>query len=49
MEEFQTFQPPYSNEKIDSLLDIARDNIKKNKNILLEEIKNATLRKKSQK
>lgn len=45
MDDFGTFQLPYSNDKIEKLLNIARDNIKRNKTILLEEIKKATFRK----
>lgn len=45
MDDFGTFQLPYSNDKIKKLLNIARDNIKRNKTILLEEIKKATFRK----
>lgn len=46
MDEFSTFQLPYSNDKIERLLDIARDNVKRNKSILLREIKKAASRKK---
>lgn len=43
MDEFGTFQLPYSNYKIKRLLNIARE-IKRNKTILLREIKKATFR-----
>lgn len=43
-EEFKTFQLPYNNESINKLLDIARDNIKRNKTILLREIEMAIQR-----
>lgn len=45
MDEFGTFQPPYSNDKIKKLLKIGRDNIKRNKTILLKEIEKAAVRK----
>lgn len=44
MKEFRTFQFPYNNEKINKLLNIARDNIKRNKTILLQEIEMAIKR-----
>uniref|UniRef100_H3D922 PLA2c domain-containing protein n=1 Tax=Tetraodon nigroviridis TaxID=99883 RepID=H3D922_TETNG len=45
MDKFGTFQLPYSNDKLKKLLNIARDNIKRNKSILHREIKKAASRK----
>lgn len=45
MKEFGTFQLPYSIDKLEKLLNIARDNIKRNKSVLLREIKKAASRK----
>ncbi|XP_035854850.1 cytosolic phospholipase A2 gamma-like isoform X4 [Sander lucioperca] len=44
MEEFSTFQRPYSQEKIEFVLETAKANIKTNKETLLREIKKAVLR-----
>ncbi|XP_068452247.1 cytosolic phospholipase A2 gamma-like [Clinocottus analis] len=44
MEEFSTFQLPFSQEKIDFLLETAKANIKNNKDTLLREIHKAVLR-----
>ncbi|XP_028455967.1 cytosolic phospholipase A2 gamma isoform X2 [Perca flavescens] len=44
MEEFSTFQRPYSQEKIEFVLETAKANIKTNKETLLQEIKKAVLR-----
>ncbi|XP_032394010.1 cytosolic phospholipase A2 gamma isoform X2 [Etheostoma spectabile] len=44
MEKFSTFQRPYSQEKIDFVLETAKANIKTNKETLLREIKKAVLR-----
>uniref|UniRef100_A0A665U025 PLA2c domain-containing protein n=1 Tax=Echeneis naucrates TaxID=173247 RepID=A0A665U025_ECHNA len=44
MEEFSTFQPPYSEEKMLSLLEMVKSNIKNNKETLLREINKAVLR-----
>ncbi|XP_056880164.1 cytosolic phospholipase A2 gamma-like [Takifugu flavidus] len=44
MEEFCTFQRPYNNDMMNELLDIARDNIKRNKTILVQEMKKAIQR-----
>ncbi|XP_039680065.1 cytosolic phospholipase A2 gamma-like isoform X1 [Perca fluviatilis] len=44
MEEFSTFQRPYSQEKIKFVLETAKANIKTNKATLLREIKKAVLR-----
>lgn len=44
MKEFCTFQLPYNNDMMNKLLDIARDNIKRNKKILVQEIKKAIQR-----
>lgn len=49
MEEFSTFQLPFSQEKIDDLLEIAKANILNNKETLLQEINKAALRKQSRK
>lgn len=43
--EFHTFQWPYSWDKVEKLLNIARDNIKRNRTVLLEEIQKAISRK----
>ncbi|KAM7372607.1 hypothetical protein PAMP_009763 [Pampus punctatissimus] len=43
-EQFSTFQLPFSQEKIEFLLDTAKSNIKNNKETLLEEISKAVLR-----
>ncbi|XP_033500969.1 cytosolic phospholipase A2 gamma-like isoform X5 [Epinephelus lanceolatus] len=44
MEEFSTFQRPFSQEKIEFVLEVAKDNIKNNKETLLREINKAVLR-----
>ncbi|XP_037649005.1 cytosolic phospholipase A2 gamma-like isoform X2 [Sebastes umbrosus] len=44
MEEFSTFQPPYSQDKIEFLLETAKANIKNNKETLQREIYKAALR-----
>ncbi|XP_042361459.1 cytosolic phospholipase A2 gamma-like isoform X2 [Plectropomus leopardus] len=44
MDDFSTFQRPYSQEKIESLLEVAKANIKNNKETLLREINKAVLR-----
>ncbi|XP_041672663.1 cytosolic phospholipase A2 gamma-like [Cheilinus undulatus] len=44
MEEFSTFQRGYSPEKIKSLLEIAKENMRNNKETLLREINKAVLR-----
>ncbi|XP_075998774.1 cytosolic phospholipase A2 gamma-like [Genypterus blacodes] len=44
MEEFSTFQLPFSKEKIDFLLETAKNNMKNNTETLLREMKNASLR-----
>lgn len=44
MEEFCTFQLPYNKAKMNKLLDIARDNIKRNKKILVQEMEKAIQR-----
>lgn len=44
MKEFCTFQLPYNNDMMNKLLDIARENIKRNKKILVQEIKKAIQR-----
>ena len=41
MAEFSTFQRPYSSDKIKFLLEIAKGNIRSNKDTLTEEIKKA--------
>ncbi|XP_012735015.2 cytosolic phospholipase A2 gamma isoform X1 [Fundulus heteroclitus] len=47
MKMFSTFQRPFSQEKIDFLLDTAKTNIKNNREILLREINKAALRRMS--
>ncbi|XP_035472102.2 cytosolic phospholipase A2 gamma isoform X4 [Scophthalmus maximus] len=47
MEEFSTFQRPFSEEKIQSVLDTAKANVKNNKEILLREINKAVHRRQS--
>ncbi|TDH03473.1 hypothetical protein EPR50_G00163690 [Perca flavescens] len=49
MEEFSTFQRPYSQEKIEFVLETAKANIKTNKETLLREIKKAVLRRHNKK
>ena len=49
MAEFSTFQPPFSQEKIESLLETAKNNIKNNKEVLLKEINKAVLRRQNKK
>ncbi len=44
MEEFSTFQRPFSQEKIEFVLETAKANIKNNKETLLREINKAVLR-----
>lgn len=44
MEEFSTFQRPFSLEKINFVLETAKANVKNNKEILLREIDKAILR-----
>lgn len=44
MKEFSTFQRPFSQEKIDFLLDTAKTNMKNNREILLREMNKAALR-----
>lgn len=44
MKEFCTFQLPYNNDKMNKLLDIARDNINRNKEILMQEMEKAIQR-----
>lgn len=44
MTEFHTFQFSYNSEKMNKLLNIARDNIKRNKTILQQEIEMAIQR-----
>uniref|UniRef100_A0A8C5DJ79 PLA2c domain-containing protein n=1 Tax=Gouania willdenowi TaxID=441366 RepID=A0A8C5DJ79_GOUWI len=44
MEEFSTFQGPFSQDKIDSVLEISKANMKNNRETLLREIKKAALR-----
>lgn len=44
MEEFSTFQGPFNQEMIQSLLQVARTNMKNNRETLLREISKATLR-----
>ncbi|XP_038565778.1 cytosolic phospholipase A2 gamma-like [Micropterus salmoides] len=46
-EEFSTFHLPFSQEKTESLLEIAKANIKNNKETLLREINKAVLRRRS--
>uniref|UniRef100_A0A8D3DW15 PLA2c domain-containing protein n=1 Tax=Scophthalmus maximus TaxID=52904 RepID=A0A8D3DW15_SCOMX len=47
MEEFSTFQRPFSEEKIQSVLETAKANVKNNKEILLREINKAVHRRQS--
>ena len=47
MKEFDTFQRPYSQEKIEALLEISKANMKNNKETLVREIKKAALRRKN--
>lgn len=47
MEEFSTFQPPFTQEKIEVLIEKAKANMKNNKETLLTEIKKAVLRRQS--
>ncbi|TWW69418.1 Cytosolic phospholipase A2 gamma [Takifugu flavidus] len=44
MKKFCTFQRPYNNDMMNELLDIARDNIKRNKTILVQEMEKAIQR-----
>nr|XP_054598178.1 cytosolic phospholipase A2 gamma isoform X1 [Nothobranchius furzeri] len=46
-EEFSTFQLPFSQDKIQSLLEIAKANIRNNREALLEEMRKAALRRQS--
>ncbi|KAE8283585.1 hypothetical protein D5F01_LYC18988 [Larimichthys crocea] len=45
MDKFSTFQRPYNKEKIESLLEIVKVNVKNNKGTLLKEINKAVRRK----
>lgn len=47
MEEFSTFQRPFSQEQIEFLLEMAKANMVNNKETVLREISKATLRKRS--
>ena len=47
MKEFDTFQRPYSQEKIKALLEISKANMKNNKETLVREINKAALRRKN--
>uniref|UniRef100_A0A3Q2CTR4 Cytosolic phospholipase A2 gamma-like n=2 Tax=Cyprinodon variegatus TaxID=28743 RepID=A0A3Q2CTR4_CYPVA len=44
MKEFSTFQRPFSQEKVDFLLNTAKTNVKNNREVLLREIRRAALR-----
>lgn len=44
MKKFCTFQLPYNKDMMNELLDIARDNIKRNKTILVQEMEKAIQR-----
>ncbi|XP_071060249.1 cytosolic phospholipase A2 gamma-like [Pseudochaenichthys georgianus] len=44
MEEFSTFQRPFSQDKIEFVLNTAKNNMENNKDILLREINKAVLR-----
>ncbi|XP_056144341.1 LOW QUALITY PROTEIN: cytosolic phospholipase A2 beta-like [Lampris incognitus] len=47
MEEYSTFQLPYSQEKIEFLLETAKDNMKNNKDAILREVHKAAQRRQS--
>ncbi|XP_038137771.1 cytosolic phospholipase A2 beta-like [Cyprinodon tularosa] len=44
MKEFSTFQRPFSQEKVDFLLNTVKTNVKNNREVLLREIRRAALR-----